>query len=79
MIEQGGNLLHEVSGEAGRRSIQNGSRKPGADRMGATDAGKEPTVNAYAGNAWLGGEGPRDFLVNITFSLQKVRWTSCRQ
>lgn len=79
MIEQADNLLHEGSGEAGRRSIRNGSRKPGADRTGATEAGKEPTVDAYAGNAWLGGEGPRDFLVNITFSVQKVRWTSCRQ
>lgn len=45
----------------------NGSRKPGADRKGTAEAGKEPKVDAHAGNVWLRGMRPRDFLVDGYF------------
>lgn len=39
----------------------NGSRKPGADRRGTAEAGKEPKVDAHAGNVWLRGYETKGF------------------
>lgn len=59
--EKEDNQLHEVSEEAGRSRILSRSRESGVDRREATEMGKEPKVDACAGNAWLGGERSRKF------------------